>query len=224
MLGIFFIPEIILIGWIYFVLSQIQLNFSDILTIIGIIISVVVAIVLFHFQNTATKKLLILQNDVTKVNHALNLLTETEIKIYSAISPFVSDCYMTATKLHPLRAAQNPIKFQENQDEYYKWFLDQYLKSREKAHAILSLAETNKDFLPENIIEALHKFGEECENHSIQYYSTYMNPILQSQPPGQYMIDQQLLCYSQNEIIEATYRTYHELVQKRISQLKCSEL
>jgi len=207
-----------------FFLNQIRLSFSDQLTIFGIIISAFIAIILYNFQNTSTKKLINLQNDVTKVNHALNLITETEIKIYESISPVVSDCYMTAKNLHPVRAAQNPITFREDGEEYYNWFLDQYMESREKARTILALAETNKDFLPEDIIEALHKFGDVCEDHAILYYSIYCWNRDQKLTEQQYIIDQQQRCYSQNEIIEDTYKRYHELVQNRITQLKCPAL
>jgi len=223
MIGIFFLHDMILGVWTYFGFSQIQLSFSDWLTIVGVIISSVLAIILYHFQDTATTKLIKRQKDVNKVNHALNLLTEREINIYDTISPFVTDCYENAKNLHPLRAAQNPINFQEKKEEYYKWFIDQYTDSRKKAHEILLLAETNKDFLPKDIIEALDKFGNVCEDHAILYYEIYGKNIPELREERLFMSKQQERCYSENKIIEETYQTYRELVQKRISQLKCVE-
>jgi len=182
---------------------------SIVLTLIGIIITIVVAVLVYNFQNKSTR-------DMLKIEHTLSTFMDNEILLYRTLTPVVADCYSYALGLHPGHGLGGGPSSREERN---KWHEERCNELLEKVRKVEVLSEASTSSIPENIIVDLRKFAETCSYQACDYAQAYI-PEAQTPEDAKLRAVYQENCYKRNSEIKATYDKFQNDVKTRMDELK----
>jgi len=184
---------------------------SIVLTFVGIGVTIVVAVLVYNFQNTSTR-------DMLKMEHTLNTIMDNEIQLYGHLTQAVAECYSYALGLHPgqgLGGGPSSRDFEARDT----WHRKRCNELSDKAHVVKVLAEANASFFPEKIIDDLKKFGDICLDQACDYESAYI-PEAQTSEDAKLRAVYPENCYKRNSEIKAAYEAFQTDMKTRMDELK----
>jgi len=184
---------------------------SIVFTLVGIGVTIVVAVLVSNFQNTSTR-------DMLKMEHTLNTILDNEILLYRTLTPVVADCYSYALGLHPGRALGGGPSSRDVEARD-TWHRERCNELCNKARTVLVLTEANASFFPEKIIDDLKKFGDICLDQACEYTHAYI-PEAQTSEDAKLRAVYQENCYKRNSEIKATYDKFQNDLKARMDELK----
>ncbi len=154
--------------------STINLNLiSIILTSVGIIVSSVIAVLLYTFQKRSTEKLLSIQSNLESTEQTLNAMMNTELLLYRNLKPVVAHCYSAALELHPDKELKGgpPANDTKERAAWHRGRADELLK---QAHAVKYMAESNMHSFQDDVYQSLNAFVDVCLNQAFDYTMEYV--------------------------------------------------
>ena len=182
---------------------------SIVLTVVGIGVTIVVAVLVSNFQNTSTR-------DMLKMEHTLNTILNYEFQNYQTLRPTVEDCYLYALGLHPGHELGGGPSSREERN---KWHEERCNELLEKVRKVEVLSEASTFSIPENIIVDLRKFAETCFDQVHDYTNAYI-PEARTPEEARSHAPYQEKCYERNSEIKTAYNKYLNDVKTRMEELK----
>jgi polyhydroxyalkanoate synthesis regulator phasin len=184
---------------------------SIVFTFVGIGVTIVVAVLVYNFQNTSTR-------DMLKMEHTLNTILDNEIQLYGHLTQAVAECYSYALGLHPsLGLGGGPSS--RNFEARDTWHRERCNELFNKARTVLVLTEAYVSFFPEKIIDDLKKFGDICLDQACDYTHAYIQEA-QIQIEPEICAYWQNRCYERNSEIKAAYEAFQTDMKTRMDELK----
>ncbi len=200
------------------VITMSFITLSDLLAMVSILVSIVVAFFIYRLQKSTDDERLAAQENIEKTNHMITLFMNAEISLYQTIMQIVADCYLSASGLHPTHGVgSGPADYQERQ----KWHESRCNDLLEKVRRIEVLKEANRLTLPEDIFDSLKKFTDLCFEQVGDYTSAYMpEPLQGNTDEWGTRGPTQEKCYQRNEVIKKAYMEVHQKMHTRIDEIK----
>jgi len=184
---------------------------SIVFTFVGIGVTIVVAVLVYNFQNTSTR-------DMLKMEHTLNTILDNEILLYRTLTPVVADCYSYALGLHPGQGLGGGPSSRDVEARD-TWHRKRCYELSDKAHRVLVLTDANISFFPKKIIDDLKKFSEVCSDQACDYESAYI-PEAQTPDEWKQRAPFQDKCYNRNSEIKVAYEAFQTDMKTRMDELK----
>lgn len=194
------------------------MTISYILSLIDILVSIVMAWLIYRLQKSADNERMITQQNIERTNQIINLFMDAELSLYQTARQIVTDCYLSASTLHPTYALVGGPHSYNERDEWHRARCNDLL---EKIRSIRLLKEANSMIFSKNILESLEKFIEIC-NEQVSDYSTVYIPAPHNDDRIEWRnrAPIQERCYKRNEDISAAYNEFQKCVNDRINYLK----